>query len=100
MSHEQRLKDLEEKDGISGGRCPACRDRHSPVRIVTRLWIPHNGREPIPVQPQPHPPPSAEDLAPCPACGWTPERLEVGEVLVYDRQQVQAFQEWEAEQPA
>jgi hypothetical protein len=98
MNHEQRLKALEEKDGITGDRCPVCRDRHSPVRVVTRMWIPYNGREPIPVQPQPHPPPSAADLATCPACGWTPERFEVGEVLVYDRQQVQDFREWEAAQ--
>jgi hypothetical protein len=100
MTHAQRLLALEEQAGVSSGRCPVCRDRHSPVRVVTRLEIPHNSREPIPGKPQPHPPPAAEDLAACPACGWTPERFEVGEVLVYDREQVRAFREWEEEQAA
>jgi hypothetical protein len=71
----RRLRRLERLQGP----CPSCMDQPAQVLIA------HGKHEPCP-----------EGPAPCPACGRSPEVVEVVEVLVRNREEAEAFLRGEA----
>jgi hypothetical protein len=90
MTIRHRLRRIEAGFSKRGRRCPLCRDRPGQVMVTTAsIHLPDNGRgdcQPCTGEPKGD---SAEAAAPCPACGWQPDVVEITEVVIYSPEQLE-----------
>jgi hypothetical protein len=88
MTLRHRLRRLEAGLRKDGRRCPLCRDRPGQVMVtMAGIGLPDDDRGDRQPCTDEREEDSAETAAPCPACGWQPEVVQVTEVVVYSRAQ-------------